>query len=91
MVRPKGRHLATIVWLHGLGDNGARYVITLLPLQKNVLMGDAFAINLNPLALFLSNGERGVLPSSHVHWNIFSKIWPSDTTEFIRNDLLFPN
>ena len=25
MVRPKGRHLATIVWLHGLGDNGARY------------------------------------------------------------------
>jgi hypothetical protein len=25
VVRPKGRHLATIVWLHGLGDNGARY------------------------------------------------------------------
>ncbi|RLM98349.1 hypothetical protein C2845_PM06G04190 [Panicum miliaceum] len=24
VVRPKGRHLATIVWLHGLGDNGAR-------------------------------------------------------------------
>ncbi|CAO2815299.1 unnamed protein product [Amaranthus hypochondriacus] len=23
VVRPKGRHLATIVWLHGLGDNGA--------------------------------------------------------------------
>lgn len=28
VVRPKGRHLATVVWLHGLGDNGARYVIT---------------------------------------------------------------
>ena len=25
VVRPKGRHLATVVWLHGLGDNGARY------------------------------------------------------------------
>jgi lysophospholipase II len=24
VVRPKGRHLVTIVWLHGLGDNGAR-------------------------------------------------------------------
>ncbi|CAL9091527.1 unnamed protein product, partial [Musa acuminata var. zebrina] len=22
---PKGRHRATVVWLHGLGDNGARY------------------------------------------------------------------
>ncbi|TVU20100.1 hypothetical protein EJB05_36293, partial [Eragrostis curvula] len=28
VVRPKGRHLATIVWLHGLGDNGARYHLT---------------------------------------------------------------
>jgi hypothetical protein len=27
IVRPKGRHQATIVWLHGLGDNGARYYI----------------------------------------------------------------
>lgn len=26
VVRPKGRHQATIVWLHGLGDTGARYV-----------------------------------------------------------------
>ncbi|CAL5443216.1 unnamed protein product [Camellia sinensis] len=25
VVRPKGRHQATIVWLHGLGDNGARW------------------------------------------------------------------
>ncbi|KAL6848856.1 hypothetical protein ACP4OV_021439 [Aristida adscensionis] len=25
VVRPKGRHLATIVWLHGLGDNGASW------------------------------------------------------------------
>jgi len=25
VVRPKGTHKATIVWLHGLGDNGARY------------------------------------------------------------------
>jgi hypothetical protein len=25
VVRPKGAHKATIVWLHGLGDNGARY------------------------------------------------------------------
>ncbi|KAG6474274.1 hypothetical protein ZIOFF_068199 [Zingiber officinale] len=24
VVRPKGRHLATVVWLHGLGDNPAR-------------------------------------------------------------------
>ena len=29
VVRPKGRHLATIVWLHGLGDNGARYNLLL--------------------------------------------------------------
>ena len=25
VVRPKGRHQATVVWLHGLGDNGSRY------------------------------------------------------------------
>lgn len=30
VVRPKGRHQATIVWLHGLGDNGARYYIYIL-------------------------------------------------------------
>lgn len=24
VVRPKGKHQATVVWLHGLGDNGAR-------------------------------------------------------------------
>lgn len=24
VVRPKGKHQATIVWLHGLGDNGSR-------------------------------------------------------------------
>lgn len=25
VVRPKGKHQATIVWLHGLGDNGPRW------------------------------------------------------------------
>lgn len=25
VVRPKGKHQATMVWLHGLGDNGLRY------------------------------------------------------------------
>ncbi|GFZ11831.1 alpha/beta-Hydrolases superfamily protein [Actinidia rufa] len=25
VVKPKGKHQATIVWLHGLGDNGSRY------------------------------------------------------------------
>ncbi|XP_076888045.1 uncharacterized protein LOC143538354 [Bidens hawaiensis] len=25
VVRPKGRHLATVVWLHGLGDNGSSW------------------------------------------------------------------
>ncbi|KAK8962753.1 hypothetical protein KSP40_PGU015319 [Platanthera guangdongensis] len=30
VVRPKGKHQATIVWLHGLGDNGAR----ILPLAE---------------------------------------------------------
>ncbi|KAE9584574.1 putative alpha/Beta hydrolase [Lupinus albus] len=25
VVRPKEKHEATIVWLHGLGDNGLRY------------------------------------------------------------------
>lgn len=25
MVKPKGKHQATIVWLHGLGDNGSRF------------------------------------------------------------------
>jgi len=24
VVRPKGKHQATLVWLHGLGDNGSR-------------------------------------------------------------------
>ncbi|KAK4344228.1 hypothetical protein RND71_037322 [Anisodus tanguticus] len=27
VVKPKGKHQATIVWLHGLGDNGSRSVI----------------------------------------------------------------
>ena len=26
VVRPKGKHQATIVWLHGLGDKGSRYL-----------------------------------------------------------------
>jgi predicted esterase len=26
VVKPKGKHQATIVWLHGLGDNGSRYL-----------------------------------------------------------------
>lgn len=26
VVRPRGKHQATIVWLHGLGDNGLRYI-----------------------------------------------------------------
>lgn len=30
VVRPKGTHKATIVWLHGLGDNGSRYESHLL-------------------------------------------------------------
>lgn len=25
VVRPKGKHQATVVWLHGLGDNGSRF------------------------------------------------------------------
>lgn len=25
VVMPKGKHKATIVWLHGLGGNGGRY------------------------------------------------------------------
>ena len=32
VVRPKGKHQATIVWLHGLGDNGSRYCCCFLPL-----------------------------------------------------------
>lgn len=32
VIRPKGRHLATIVWLHGLGDNGASASQLLEPL-----------------------------------------------------------
>ncbi|KAJ3694191.1 hypothetical protein LUZ60_009671 [Juncus effusus] len=36
VVRPKGRHLATIVWLHGLGDNGASWsqLLETLPLPN---------------------------------------------------------
>ena len=30
VVRPKGKHQATIVWLHDLGDNGSRYYIYIL-------------------------------------------------------------
>lgn len=31
VVRPKGRHQATIVWLHGIGDNGGRYIDVIKP------------------------------------------------------------
>ncbi|PKA64688.1 lysophospholipase II [Apostasia shenzhenica] len=36
VVRPKGRHQATIVWLHGLGDNGASWaqLLEALPLPN---------------------------------------------------------
>ncbi|VAH23607.1 unnamed protein product [Triticum turgidum subsp. durum] len=36
VVRPKGRHLATIVWLHGLGDNGHHWsqLLDALPLPN---------------------------------------------------------
>ncbi|XP_058074557.1 uncharacterized protein LOC131223240 [Magnolia sinica] len=36
VVRPKGRHLATIVWLHGLGDNGSSWsqLLDTLPLPN---------------------------------------------------------
>ncbi|VAH77494.1 unnamed protein product [Triticum turgidum subsp. durum] len=36
VVRPKGRHLATIVWLHGIGDNGNSWsqVLGNLPLDN---------------------------------------------------------
>ncbi|XP_072993987.1 uncharacterized protein [Typha latifolia] len=36
VVRPKGRHLVTIVWLHGIGDNGASWsqVLDSLPLPN---------------------------------------------------------
>lgn len=36
MVKPKGRHQATIVWLHGLGDNGASWsqLLEALPLPN---------------------------------------------------------
>ncbi|THU48818.1 hypothetical protein C4D60_Mb06t03000 [Musa balbisiana] len=36
VVRPKGRHRATIVWLHGLGDNGASWyqLLETLPLPN---------------------------------------------------------
>lgn len=57
VVRPKGRHLATIVWLHGLGDNGARYrfIARLIPtavsytllIQTRVLHSFMHAISCN--------------------------------------------
>ncbi|KAL6974302.1 lysophospholipase [Sarracenia purpurea var. burkii] len=36
VVRPKGRHQATVVWLHGLGDNGASWsqLLETLPLPN---------------------------------------------------------
>lgn len=34
VVRPKGRHQATIVWLHGLGDNGSRFAYNFLSIHN---------------------------------------------------------
>ncbi|URD86283.1 acyl-protein thioesterase [Musa troglodytarum] len=36
VVRPKGRHLATVVWLHGVGDNGTSWsqLLDTLPLPN---------------------------------------------------------
>ncbi|MFS7914303.1 putative phospholipase/carboxylesterase/thioesterase, alpha/Beta hydrolase [Helianthus anomalus] len=36
VVKPKGKHQATIVWLHGLGDNGSSWsqLLETLPLPN---------------------------------------------------------
>jgi len=49
VVRPKGTHKATIVWLHGLGDNGARYGIHLLnsPVLLNGVLVEFGVLRLN--------------------------------------------
>ena len=49
VVRPKGTHKATIVWLHGLGDNGARYGIRLLnsPVLLNAVLVEFGVLRLN--------------------------------------------
>lgn len=37
VVRPKGRHQATIIWLHGLGDNGSRYYALFQSNEENLI------------------------------------------------------
>lgn len=56
VVRPKGRHQATIVWLHGLGDNGARYCMLL---SQNLLtqMMLLHAIRMLPCANVIGTQE----------------------------------
>lgn len=37
VVRPKGKHQATIVWLHGLSDNGSRWCCYFCPQLSSML------------------------------------------------------
>ncbi|OAY82718.1 Acyl-protein thioesterase 2, partial [Ananas comosus] len=59
VIRPKGRHQATIVWLHGLGDNGASWSQLLDSLPLPNIKWICPTASTRPVAAFVKLGIGG--------------------------------
>ncbi|KAF7134528.1 hypothetical protein RHSIM_Rhsim08G0216700 [Rhododendron simsii] len=65
VVKPKGRHQATIVWLHGLGDNGSSFVM--IPTLGILLSLDHCGPNTNIVSKCWSQVLES-LPLPNIKW-----------------------
>ncbi|XP_038886097.1 acyl-protein thioesterase 2-like isoform X1 [Benincasa hispida] len=61
VVRPKGKHQATIVWLHGLGDKGSR-------LRRNGVLIEYETLTLNSMVHYIWSQLLETLPLPNIKW-----------------------
>ncbi|KAJ6802561.1 acyl-protein thioesterase 2-like [Iris pallida] len=61
VVKPKGRHQATIIWLHGVGENGSSWSHLLEPLLFQISNGYAQLLLLGMLQLLVSLVLHGLM------------------------------
>ncbi|KVI06014.1 Phospholipase/carboxylesterase/thioesterase [Cynara cardunculus var. scolymus] len=69
VVRPKAKHQATIVWLHGLGDNGSSWsqLLDNLPLP-NVSIYQPFVFSFFALFLKMAFGDSKTVTFLQIKW-----------------------